>query len=50
MKKYIKAVEDELKKANNGRLTGNIEFKFNLKEGTIANMNCGLGKSFRFSQ
>ncbi len=44
---YILVIKRELSLAKEGKLTGNIEFKFNFKDGGIANVNCGLGRSFK---
>ncbi len=40
-------IKAELTKLKEGRFTGNIEFRVNYKEGSIANCNVGLNKSIR---
>jgi len=45
-KEYIQAVEHEIEQLS-PNFTGNIEFRFNFKEGSCANMNVILGKSLR---
>lgn len=42
---YLEVVNHELTKSENGRLTGNLEFKINFKEGKIYNMLCTFNKS-----
>ena len=37
----------ELEKLEQGKFTGNIEFKVNFKEGGVANLNCILNRSIR---
>ncbi len=44
---YLDFITQEIEKLKEGRFTGNIEFKVNWKEGSIANLNCGLNKSIR---
>ena len=46
IKEYLDYIADEVVKLH-PRFTGNIEFKLNLKEGSIANMNCHLSKSVK---
>ncbi len=44
---YLEFMAKEIEKLREGRFTGNIDFKVNWKEGSIANMNIGLNKSVR---
>ena len=44
---YIDCIKHELEKLQSGKFTGNMEFKVNFKEGSIANMNCSLNRSIR---
>lgn len=44
---YIIFIRRELDKLEQGKFTGNIGFKVNLKEGGIANMNVELNKSIK---
>jgi len=46
---YLIAFRRDLETLRNNRFTGNIEFKINLKEGGIANVNCGRNKSIKFT-
>ena len=43
---YLQAISHEIDNLDD-RFTGNISFQFNIKEGTIANVNAGLGKSIK---
>ena len=45
---YLEFIMGELEKLKEGNFTGNIEFKVNFKEGSIANLNCSLNKSVKF--
>lgn len=47
---YKQAMNRDIQKAIDGRLTGNIEFRFNFREGVVNNVNCGLNKSYRFTE
>ncbi len=47
LKWYLDFIQHELEKLEGGRFTGNIEFKVNLKEGGIANLNCVLNRSVK---
>lgn len=38
----LESVEHELSRLKNNNFTGNIEMKFNIKNGTVININCGL--------
>jgi hypothetical protein len=44
---YLEAIRVELEKLFEGKFTGNMEFKVNFKEGSIANMNIGLNRSIK---
>ena len=44
---YINFIKRELDKLEQGKFTGNIEFKVNFKEGGVANLNCTLNKSVK---
>ena len=44
---YLDIVKRELEKLNVNRFTGNIEMKFNFKEGSIGHINLGLNKSIK---
>ena len=44
---YLDAVRRELEKLEQGKFTGNIEFRPNFKEGSVANMNVSLNKSVK---
>lgn len=44
---YLEIITHEIEKAMNGKLTGNINFQINFKEGGICNMNINLGKSIK---
>ena len=46
-KQYHDFIGRELEKLEEGRFTGNMDFKVNWKEGAIANMNVCLNKSVR---
>lgn len=46
--KYEEAIKRELEELIEARFTGNIEFRVNFKEGSIANVNFGLNKSIKF--
>lgn len=46
---YIECVRDEITKLA-PRFTGNIDFKFNFKDGGIANINISLSKSVKLSE
>jgi len=43
---YFEAIAKEIKELADN-YTGNIEFRLNIKEGNIGNMNIILGKSIR---
>ena len=47
IKYYLGKVNEELSKLEEGRFTGNVEFKFNIKDGGIANINVRLNKSIK---
>ena len=49
IKAYLMSFERDLETLRDNRFTGNIEFKINLKEGGIANVNCGRNKSIKFT-
>lgn len=44
---YLEIITHEIEKAINGKLTGNVSFQINFKEGGVANMNIMLGKSVK---
>jgi len=44
---YLNEIRRDLQTAKDTRNTGNYEFKINMKEGGIANMNCGKNKSVK---
>jgi len=44
---YLKKIKEELEACEDGRYTGNLEFKANFKNGGIANMNFGANQSFK---
>lgn len=46
---YLIAFRRDLEVLRNSKYTGNIEFKINLKEGGIANVNCARNKSIKLS-
>ena len=50
IKYYLSFIEDELKELKDNRFTGNIEYRINLKNGSIANMNNGLHKSIKMPE
>lgn len=41
---YLDFIERELDKLNEGKFIGNVNFKINLKDGDIKNMNVTLNK------
>jgi len=47
IEEYIEWVKRDLKTLEGNRYTGNIEFKFNFKDGGIANMNCSKHMSVK---
>lgn len=47
IKYYLEIIQSELEKLKDGRLTGNVEFQLNLKDGFTANMNIRLAKSVK---
>jgi len=47
IEKYLDVVRKDLETLRDTQFTGNIEFKINLREGGIANMNCGKYKSVK---
>ena len=47
---YINHIRDELSQLRDGRFTGNIEYRINIKNGGIANMNNGLHKSLKMPE
>lgn len=44
IEEYVEFIKNELLQLRFGRFTGNVDFKVNLKEGSIGNMNCVLSK------
>lgn len=44
---YINFMRRELDKLEQGKFTGNIEFKVNFKEGGVANLNSVLNRSVK---
>ena len=44
---YLEFVRDELMRLKDAKFTGNNEFKVNMKDGVIGNMNCSLHKSVK---
>lgn len=44
---YISFMRRELEKLEQGKFTGNIDFKVNFKDGGVANLNCILNKSVK---
>jgi hypothetical protein len=44
---YIDSIRHELEKLEEGKFTGNMEFKINFKEGSPANMNVILATSVK---
>jgi len=50
LEEYVKYILDELRKLKNGRFTGNVEFKVNLIDGGIGNMNVLLYKSVKLGR
>ena len=49
LEKYLNIIRADLKTALSNKVTGNIEFKVNIKNGGIANMNCGKFKSVKLA-
>ena len=47
---YIARIREDLEKLRDGRFTGNVEFRVNIKNGGIANMNNGLHKSLKMPE
>lgn len=47
---YIIFMRRELEKLEQGKFTGNIEFKVNFKEGGIANLNASLNRSVKLME
>ena len=47
---YLWHVREELIKLKDNRFTGNIEYRFNIKGGSIANMNNHLHKSIKMPE
>ena len=47
---YISMIRDDLERLRDGRFTGNVEFRVNIKNGGIANMNNGLHKSLKMPE
>ena len=47
---YLWFVREELQKLKENRFTGNIEYRFNIKAGSIANMNNHLHKSIKMPE
>ena len=45
---YIQAVRHEIELLSDD-YTGNLEFRFNFKEGSVANMNCSKSKSLKLN-
>ncbi len=44
---YIESIRHELDKLEEGRFTGNMDFKINFKDGFPCNMNIVLAKSVK---
>lgn len=44
---YLEATKREVKKLEVGHFTGNVEFQFNFKDGSVANQNITLRKSLK---
>jgi len=44
---YLEYIDNELKKLEEAKFVGNIEFKVNYKLGVICNINFGLNKSVK---
>ncbi len=44
---YIEATRKEVDRLENGHFTGNVEFQFNFKDGSVANQNITLRKSLK---
>lgn len=44
---YLEALRHELETLKQTKFTGHIEYQFNLKEGGIANVNCGRSRSIK---
>ena len=47
LKFYLDTIQRELERLEQGRFTGNVEFRPNFKDGSIANLNVTLSKSVR---
>ena len=47
LKFYLDTIQRELERLEQGKFTGNVEFRPNFKDGKIANMNIILAKSVR---
>ena len=46
---YIQFIQHEIEKLEQGKFTGNVEFKVNFKDGGIANLNVNLAKSVKYA-
>ena len=44
---YLDFIKREVKVLKDGKFTGNLDLKLNMKEGGICNMNCGRHKSVK---
>lgn len=44
---YLEIIKGELEKLKAGNFTGNIQFKVNMKQGGICNIDIGLNKSVK---
>lgn len=50
LKRYLESIEHEIRRLDNKEFIGNIQFRLNMKYGSIANMNVDLSKSIRFDE
>jgi len=50
IQEHLDYIQHDLESLKNNKFTGNIEFKINMKEGGIANMNCSKHKSVKLSK
>jgi hypothetical protein len=44
---YLDTIQRELERLEQGKFTGNVEFRPNFKDGSVANMNIVLSKSVK---
>lgn len=47
---YVDFLKEELVKLRDGKFSGNVEFRFNFRDGGVAVMNVSLNKSVKKSK